>query len=444
VKATTTRQKALSSERGSALLMALCFAAVLAIALSSYLTLCYRSLQMSTRSMNSSHSAELAEVGLEDALWALNKNDWTDWSFSGTTATKTTSGFTFDNGATGSVTTTLTNYNGSLGTSRTFTVTGTTTLADGTTTSRTVTSSAVQAPLFTNAVAATTGLVKFTVAGTGSIIDSYDSSLGDYSTQTPGYSAIIASGSTSTSASTVQLTNAQVKGYVATLSSGPSYSTSATLKGPSTPATTRIDSSRISTSPYQPQFDIKTPSTTGATAFSAPSGNGTKHYGTAGTTTVYTCTGFDMTGSGKIILDGPVQIVMTGSAAFYLGLHGGTPQIQISSTASLEVFSAGDFAIYGGGISNATLDPKKCAIYSSNTLTVPDMNTATAFYGVIYAPGGDFSVASNNAIYGSIVARNVTFNGSSPTVHYDMNLRNVTFVGLDTPYSVSNWRDTSQ
>ena len=64
-----------TSERGSALLASLCFAMVMAIALGSYLTLCTRSLQLSTRNLNSAHSVELAETGMEEALWALNKND---------------------------------------------------------------------------------------------------------------------------------------------------------------------------------------------------------------------------------------------------------------------------------------------------------------------------------------------------------------------------------
>src|SRR6185503_16872907 len=109
-----------------------------------------------------------------------------------------------------------------------------------------------RAAFLVNAVAGTTGRVKFKAAGT---VDSYDSTLGDYSSQTPGYSAIITSGSTSISSATVQLTNAQSKGYVTTLETGPSYSSSAKLIGPTTPGTTRIDLARISTSPYQPQFD---------------------------------------------------------------------------------------------------------------------------------------------------------------------------------------------
>src|SRR4051812_34416676 len=92
-----------SRRRGSALLAALRFATVLAIALGSYLTICYRALAMSTRNLTSTRSLEIAELGMEDAIWALNNNTWTGWTITGTTATKTISGFSYDNGATGTV-----------------------------------------------------------------------------------------------------------------------------------------------------------------------------------------------------------------------------------------------------------------------------------------------------------------------------------------------------
>lgn len=447
-------QKSLSSERGAALLAAMCFAAVLAIALGSYLTLCFRTLELSTRNMSSTHSVELAEVGMEEALWALNKSDWSGWTIAGTTATKTTSGFTYDNGVTGAFTATITNYDGSGAGSRTVTVTGTTTLDDGTTTSRTLTSTSAKAPLFVNAVAATaartssTGSVTFTSGGT---VDSYDSTLGDYTSQTPTYSAILASSATTPSSATVGLVNAQVKGYVASnYSGGPSYSTSATLRGPSTPLTTKIDTARISSSPYQPLFSILTPSGAGTTVSSPASGT-TLTLGVAGETTprLYYCSGIDLRGANtKIVVNGPAQLVITGSGSFYCGLYSGTATtlIQIATTGSLEVFTGGDIAIYGGGVNNLTKDPKKFALYGSYTGTAPDMNTTQAFYGVIYLPYADFKVISNNAIYGSIVANKVQFTGTSPVVHYDVNLRNISatdFRGLEQPYAVSNWRETT-
>lgn len=75
--------------RGSVVLVALCFVAVLSIAVTTYITLSHRALKLSNRSFQTSLSVQLAESGLEQALWAFNKNDWTGWTISGTTATRT-------------------------------------------------------------------------------------------------------------------------------------------------------------------------------------------------------------------------------------------------------------------------------------------------------------------------------------------------------------------
>lgn len=429
----------MGSERGAAMLAALCFSTVMAIALASYLSLCYRTLELSSRSVQGTQSVELAETGMEEALWALNKNDWSSWTIVGTTATRTISGFTFDNNVTGRVELTVTSYNGTAGT-RTVTVRGVTTDSDGQTMTRTLTSTSEQAPLFVNALAATSSTVTFTSGGT---VDSYDSTLGTYASQTPGYSAVIASDMTPSGSATVGLVNAQVKGYVASqFSTGPSYSSSARLIGPSTPGTTKIDTSRISTSPYQPIFTIKTITGTGTT-LSTPSGGSTTTLGSPSDTTprIYYSTGLNLTSTTKIIINGPVRLVVSGS--FYIGLNGGTPSIEVTSNGTLEVFAAGDIAIYGNGMNNKTLDPSRMVIYGTNTLTVPDMNTTVPFYGAIYTPNGNFTVAGNSAIYGSVVAKKISFTGSAPQVHYDVNLRNKVFTGVDTPYAISDWREST-
>jgi hypothetical protein len=423
-----TGSRKLSGNRGAALLAAMCFTLVLALALGSYITACYRALQMSTRNMSSGHSVELAETGMEEALWALHDGTWSGWATSGTTATKTISGFTYDGGATGSIAITITNYNSATAT-RSITVTGTTTLSDGTTSSRTLTSTSAQAALFVNAIAGTTGKVKFKNAGT---VDSYDSSINvDPNTgQTPGFSAIVSSGSTSATA-TVQLTNAQIKGYVATLSTGPSYSTSGKLVGPSTSASVKIDTSRQTTSPYQPIFDEIVPTAP------TPLPTGTASIGTAGGSTTYYYAGdIDLTAAQTLTVNGPVVLVVSG----HLYVNG---SIVIASTGSLEIHLAGDLAIDGSGITNNTKLPKKLSIIStSNGWDSYEMGTNTPFYGVIYTPYNSLTVSNSQTIYGSIVAKSVTFT-LSPTFHYDLNLRKVSFAGLDTPYAVANVRETA-
>lgn len=428
------------AERGSALLAALCFAVVLGIALGSYITVCHRTLAMSSRALDSGRSIELAETGMEEALWALNRNDWTGWTLSGSTASKTLSGFDFGGGVGGDAVITVASYDGSAG-PRTVTVAGRTTAADGTQQVRTVTAGAAPAPLFVNAAAGTTGRVRFTAAGTSSVIDSYDSSLGLYTAQSPGFSAILSSGSKSTSA-TVQLTQAQVKGYVATLGTGPSYGNNARLLGPSTPAGTKIDTSRISTSPYQPIFDIRPVTGTG-TVLANPPLNSTTTLGTPGASTpdLYYSSGLDLRGTTRIVIDGPVVLDVNGS--FYIGAYGGTPAIEITANGSLEVVVSGDIAIYGGGINNLTRAPERVAILGTATISAPDMNTTVPFFGVIYLPGSDFRVYSNNAIHGAIVARNLTFSGSAPVLHYDLALRTKVFRQIETPFAISDWREVT-
>jgi hypothetical protein len=74
------------SSRGTVSLVALCFVAVLGISLAGYIAVCSRAMTLSNRSYQSSLSRQLAEAGIEEALRAFNKNDWSDWSNGGFSA----------------------------------------------------------------------------------------------------------------------------------------------------------------------------------------------------------------------------------------------------------------------------------------------------------------------------------------------------------------------
>lgn len=413
------------------MLAALCFATVLALVAGSYITVCYRTLEMSTRTAQDTRSIELAELGMEDALWALNKNEWSGWTITGTTATKTISSLTFDGGATGSVSLKVTNFDGSTGT-RTVTVSGTSEDSNGTSTTRTLTSSSSKAPLFVNAVSGVTGRVRFKSAGSA---DSYNSTQGEYSSQTPGFSAIISSGYPAGSTAGVQLTNAQIKGYVATLGGTPSYSAGAKLLGPKTPLTTKIDTSRISSSPYQPQFEEVVPTGAGTSL-----SGGTATLGTGATSPrLYYASDLLLSGSQVLTIDGPVVIVVSDDL-----IISDSAKIRITNNGSLRIHIGDDMSIGGAGIQNDTKLPKNLFVVSTKNPNDKDneMATSTAFYGVIYTPVNSLTIANSQTIYGAIVAKSVTFN-ASPVIHYDISLRDHVFDGVVTPFAVSNWRETS-
>ncbi len=87
--------------------MALCFVAVLAIALGTYVAVCARAMELSNRSFQSNLSLNLAEAGLEDAMRCFNNgNNFSGWTSGSTTVTWSTSGRT----ATGTLTFPSTKY----------------------------------------------------------------------------------------------------------------------------------------------------------------------------------------------------------------------------------------------------------------------------------------------------------------------------------------------
>jgi hypothetical protein len=459
------------------MLAALCLSMVFAISLSSYIALCYASLNMSTRTMAISHSNELAEAGIEEALYALNNNDLSSFTPSGSntsaTMTMTSSGLVltstnptplnYGNGVTGQVQITIYNYanfsisspssNSSPGPSiaavttmtlPAYSTAGTTRTISTTSTYGASTSPATAAgPLFVNAVAAISGTVRFRSAGT---VDSYNSNPSSgvyqaYSSGVAGYSAVILSQDNTTSSATVRLLNAVVHGYAVGYNyTSPSstnwfsYSTSGMLVGPTTPTGTSIDSSRLETTavPYQPILieNMPTNYTTLPTACTTD-GMTINKTATLGSTTATTPVVYDagngITLANKILtIQGPVVIICYSDVTLT-----GSGQIQLTTPqASLQIFlEYGNLNLGGNGITNTNVVPlpKKVAIMSTtNQWGSITMSTNTPYYGELYFPYLTVTVSSQTPyIYGSIIGSAVSFT-NSPTFHYDRALRTPT------------------
>ncbi len=103
------------TQQGSVILVALCCVAVLGIALGSYLAVSNQAVKLSNRSYQQSVSRQLAETGLEQTLWAFDRNNWDPavWTITGTTATRTITfpNTKYGNGVTGSINLRVDNYN---------------------------------------------------------------------------------------------------------------------------------------------------------------------------------------------------------------------------------------------------------------------------------------------------------------------------------------------
>ncbi|HKB56716.1 MAG TPA: hypothetical protein VKC51_03925 [Lacunisphaera sp.] len=337
------------------------------------------------------------------------------------------------------------------------------------------------APLFPNAAAATTIIS----ANSGGTVDSYDGSVfrmdtagspgtaGTYSTYTYnqnsspfsggspnlGYSAVLAAGSTITLGSTA------VKGYLAWPS--PPAGIGGSVKGPSSPGSPNIDLTRISRSPYIPQFDTLPSGGLAANWATTPKGtditlglSATTNIGTPGATTpsrYYINGDLDLsssTGYSILNINGPVILYINGDLIMDSGSPNG--RININTTGSAEIHIAGSLTVNLGsdGFYNTTQDPKRLIlICDTSASSVQNYSDATngpsgtnPFYGVIYLPNttnaSGLLIDNNNlTIYGAISAKKITYSGANANIHYDTSLRYATFGGVDQPYAISEWRE---
>jgi len=414
-----------AGKRGSALLATLCFAAVLSLSLSSYLAVCYRSLVLSNRGMQSTHSIELAEVGMEEALWALNENhggDWTTagWSHPGSSATKLLTGFTYENGAVGQVLVTVSNY---MSATPQITAVGTINLADHTSVVRTLQSDTRQAPLFTNAIGAT-GALQF-VGST--LVDSYNSLVLPYNPGSPSFSAVVSGG-------TVDLgTTSTVYGFASTKGTAlQPLATGAVVTGPS--LTYGIDPSRVSMSTNQPLFDVVgqsgTPSFDPITGFSQLTNSVTLGPGS------YQYDSINLGDGAVLTISDHVVIRVNNSVR-----TSGTGQIVIQNSGSLLLqINEGDgqgLNLQGAGIVNQTGSAQNLSVllggnYADIDTPTSSLDLTMPFYGSIYLPKDNITVSHNSEIFGAMIGRQITFDVGNPKFHYDAALQKVSVAGIST------------
>lgn len=115
---------------------------------------------------------------------------------------------------------------------------------------------------------------------------------------------------------------------------------------------------------------------------------------------IYHMTDLDVLGSAKITCNGKVVIYLDESSDR----------------------SSPDIRIGGNGIVNTSGIPSNLVIYCADDVVSVAISGNGAFYGGIYAPKANI-VLNAGDVYGSLVGKTVTLNGSNANVHYDEALR---------------------
>jgi len=397
--------------------------------------------RLATRSLFRTVALNLAEAGIEEGIHAINSvavNGANGWALASGTTTdfvKTiTAGLDFDQ-AVGAI---RIRVDGAAGSNPTITAAGVVTIpGQPVIISQIRVGSSGATRIFGNGIVA-----KGNVTFSGSAdIDSYDSSLGPYSTATNrGDQATVATNAT------VQLSGAaKVYGFVATGGAWPNVGGSGRIYGATSPGTPLVDPTRVrtdfsanlsdATAPTGTAYALGAYSIGGVTAAVLPRGGDTPG---ANGRYLYTCTSLNIGASGRLTINGPVDIIVTGNTtvggAGYIAVGGAG-----ATSPSLNLYCPGTVGLGGSGMVNNTSVPSNAAIWgtattgTSQTITV---SGAAAFKGTIYAPNANIALTGSGGVYGAVIGDAVTLSGSAD-IHYDIQLANTAMVGGPAPGAAS-------
>jgi hypothetical protein len=443
--------------RGSLLIVAMLLSAIIGISLVSYINVGRSSLTMANRALYNNAAMNLAENGLEEAMYSINRliaNP--DYSFTndGWTAVGATdmrrkwTGTTFDQNATGEVRVHI--YDATGGIPPRIIARSVVTLGGSASApiEKWVEVQLRKTSRFSSGLVAKRS-VRF--SGSNASVDSWNSDP-DNNPATPAvpYSSAVrrangSVGSTSVSVDAVLVKNADIWGYASTGGELPSVGSNG-LVGPFGTAAGTVDMNHVSTD-FSANFDPVTAPTSGTPISAITSASLPMTLGAAGATTTFRVSSISATGNSSEVLtiQGDTTIVLTASAGTSALSITGQSSIAIAPGAKLTIYVEGDVNIAGSGISNggtstATANqPANFQIWGTRTSGVQNISIAGngVLSGIIYAPNGSVSINGNGDVMGSMVANDINVVGNA-AFHYDESLANF---GGDSPYRVTLWNE---
>ena len=443
------------AQRGSVLIVALLFSIIIAISLGSYLTLSQSTLRMANRAFYYNGALNLAETGLEQAMWSINKavakngSAWADWTIDGNTARQKLEGIDYGHGVTGEARVRVYNYTGS--NTPHIVVRATLSAATMPPVEKWLEVGLIRGSRFANGLVAKE---RITFSGGNVTVDSWNSDPDhNLGTAAVPYSAAVRNdkgsvGSVSIQTSAIDISNSSIWGSAATGGAQPRVgpngsilnadSASADKTGWANP---NVDPSLVSTD-FTANFDPV------AQPVATPAGNvlGTGTIGVAGTSSTLCYTALSLSGNSSKVLtvEGHVTLILNAPAGTSAISMSGQSSIRITDGSSLTIYTAGDVAITGGGVANDNPAPITFQLWGTSTSTTTKQDIKVAGNGVlkavVYAPNA--SVTANGGgnsgnVMGSIVANDVTITGGS-AFHYDESLANL---DADAPFRIGYWSE---
>lgn len=407
----------------------LLLAAIAAAAAGWLLTRASQEVRLATRSYYLATALNLAEAGIEEAMWAANSAaftsayGWADAAGGGAVVLSRTTGLEVAQGAAEI----HVRVDAPASTNPVVTALGVVRLPGQRDLVKQLRVTLARRAVWANAIVAK-GTVTFN--GNNVAIDAYDSLVGPWNAATNRLDqATVAT--TSTSNAGLSVNNADIYGYVATGGGTPVVGPNGSVLGATSPASPKLDPSRLRT-----DFSYNIPDTTAPAgtpvvladittnltlprAGDTPDANGRYLYQTGQ---------IDLNNK-TLTISGPVDLVVTSN----ISVGGGSGAVTLSTattTSELRLYAGGNVTLSGSGAVNSTGASSRLQLYGTRTQAAAatlgpqqfSLGGNAGFTGLIYAPNADVSLhggGSSGLFDGAIVARNVTMNGNY-AFHYDI------------------------
>lgn len=377
------------------------------------------------RTSKSQVALSLAEAGVERAIWEINYGDISAWAGDSSERTLTISDFQTSNGnVLGDIEINVINPKGeypvieSIGKAS---LTGSQKLVARLTV---VVLEEVPSSLFDYAVFGGEGCVDLS---SNSIIDSYDSSLGDYGGVNIGFMGNLG-------------TNASGYGCIDLASNAELYGNA--VSGPGSNPDIDIIT-RGNAKIYGEKQSLSSPKVMSSVL--APEGltpMGDYYLDGESSDTISASgeyTSFRITSNATVTITADVILYVTGDFSMR-----SNSQLDIADGVSVTIYLGGSFVQESNtSINNLSENPTKLMILGTDSFTGEmDWNSNSAFWGAVYVPKAHARFRNNTDFYGSIISKSFELQ-SNARIHYDKALEGL-FVELDsedTIYKVKSWQE---
>ncbi len=142
-----------------------------------------------------------------------------------------------------------------------------------------------------------------------------------------------------------------------------------------------------------------------------------------------------LTASAVLTINGPARIYLTGYSGMSLFQTGSG---EIICNGNVEFYVDDEVQADGNGITNSSQIPANFTLWGTASCTDISLGGANAFYGAVYTPSAEIDLHGTNDSYGSFVGNSVTCGGGSG-YHYDEALAEIVMPGKG--HSVVYWQE---